>query len=94
MVNNNLKQNALGYMMHKARSDKSKALTSFELLLEHPAGIGDHSTGDFYKNLDEALDTLVDAEDRLEVLEALNERYEVTSLTWDDPAPSSEPPPF
>jgi hypothetical protein len=93
MVNNNLNkkkwlQNALGYLMHKALSDKSKALTSFELLLEHPAGIGDHSTGDFYKNLDEALDTLVDAEDRLEVLEALNERY------MDEIEPSTELPPF
>jgi hypothetical protein len=37
--------------------------------LESAVGIGDHSTGDFYQNLDEALDTLVDAIDRLEVLE-------------------------
>ena len=41
---------------------------SLSLLLENGAGIGDHSTGDFHKNLDEALDMLVDAEDRLETL--------------------------
>ena len=37
-------------------------------LLRNSAGIGDHSTTDFYDNLDEALNILVDAEDRLEVL--------------------------
>lgn len=88
MFTNNLKQNAFSYMTQKALTDKSKALTSFELLLEHPAGIGDHSTGDFYKNLDEALDTLVDAEDRLEILEELQERY-INNLE-----PQSDFPPF
>jgi hypothetical protein len=39
-------------------------------LLDNGVGIGDHSTGDFYSNLDEALDILVDALDRLEVLGA------------------------
>ena len=34
-------------------------------------GIGDHSTQDFYENLDQALDTLVDAKDRLEILKEL-----------------------
>ncbi|MEC9093483.1 MAG: hypothetical protein VX438_12295 [Planctomycetota bacterium] len=51
-----------------ALADKEKALMSLELLSEHPAGIGDHSTGDFYKSAEEALALLVDAEDRLETL--------------------------
>ena len=34
---------------------KSKALLTLELLTEHPAGIGDHSTEDFYKNATEAI---------------------------------------
>ncbi len=55
--------------MKKALTDKAKAELSLELLLEKAVGIGDHSTGDFYENLDEALDTLVDAIDRLEVIE-------------------------
>ena len=59
---------ALGYLLHKAKADKKAALASFQLLLEHPAGIGDHSTDDLYKELDNALDKLVEAEDRLATL--------------------------
>ncbi len=51
-----------------AEADKSKALLTLNLLSEHPAGIGDHSTDDFYKNADEALTRLVDADDKLEAL--------------------------
>ena len=32
-------------------------------------GIGDHSTGDFYKNAEEALALLVDADDRINTLQ-------------------------
>ena len=63
------KENAINYLVNKALTDKAKAELSLELLLESAVGIGDHSTGDFYQNLDEALDTIVDAIDRLEVLE-------------------------
>jgi hypothetical protein len=52
-----------------ALADKSKALLSLELLTNHAVGIGDHSTGDFYKNAEEALVMLVDADDRLNTLE-------------------------
>jgi hypothetical protein len=62
------KDNAINYLWHKAKSDKEKALMSLGLLMDHPSGIGDHSTEDFYKNLDEALDLLIDADDRLESL--------------------------
>ena len=51
-----------------AEADKSKALLTLELLGKHPAGIGDHSTEDFYKNAEEALVMLVDADDRLNAL--------------------------
>ena len=51
-----------------ANSDKSKALLTLSLLSDHPAGIGDHSTEDFYKNADEALTRLTDADDKLETL--------------------------
>ena len=59
---------AVSYLFHKAVADKEKANLSLELLLNNSVGIGDHSTGDFHNNLDEALDLLVDAEDRLELL--------------------------
>ena len=51
-----------------AEADKSKALLTLELLGKHQAGIGDHSTEDFYKNAEEALVMLVDADDRLNAL--------------------------
>jgi len=51
-----------------AQADKAKALLSLELLGNKAVGIGDHSTGDFYKNAEEALVMLVDADDRLEAL--------------------------
>lgn len=51
-----------------AIADKSKALLTLELLENHPAGIGDHSTEDFYRNAEEALAVLADADDRLEAI--------------------------
>ena len=51
-----------------AEADKAKALLTLELLEKHPAGIGDHSTKDFYNNAEEALQMLVDADDRLEAI--------------------------
>ena len=52
-----------------AEADKAKALLSLDLLGEKGTGIGDHSTGDFYKNAEEALIMLVDADDRLSAIE-------------------------
>ncbi len=52
-----------------AEADKAKALLSLELLGDRAVGIGDHTTGDFYKNAEEALAMLVDADDRLSALD-------------------------
>jgi hypothetical protein len=52
-----------------ALADKSKALLSLELLGNKAVGIGDHSTEDFYKNAEEALAMLVDADDRLAAID-------------------------
>ena len=52
-----------------AEADRAKALLTLELLENHPVGIGDHSTGDFYKNAEEAISMLVDADDRLKAIE-------------------------
>ena len=71
MTKKEVKSYATSYMWHKAVADQEKAKLSLELLTNNAAGIGDHSTGDFHQNLDEALDLLVDALDRLEVLSAL-----------------------
>ncbi len=52
-----------------AEADKAKALLSLDLLGNKAVGIGDHSTEDFYKNAEEALINLVDADDRLTTLD-------------------------
>ena len=55
-----------------AEADLAKADLTMDLLGDKAAGIGDHSTGDFYKNAEEALTLATDALDRLETLK----RYE------------------
>ena len=60
-----------------AMADKAKALLTLELLENNPAGIGDHSTEDFYKNAEEALAMLADADDRLEAIEKYMIKKEV-----------------
>tara|TARA_R110000824_G_scaffold128568_4_gene289523 strand:- start:35683 stop:35919 length:237 start_codon:yes stop_codon:yes gene_type:complete len=72
MTQSDVKSYAISYLFHKALADQEKANLSLELLTNNAAGIGDHSTGDFHQNLDEALDLLVDARDRLEVLNSLH----------------------
>ena len=59
---------ALHSLMMKAESDRSEAITSLEIMFNHPAGIGDHSTDDLHTNLNEAIAKLADAEDRIETL--------------------------
>ena len=66
-----MNERMINYLYNKAIADKEKSLGSLELLLNSAVGIGDHSTQDFYDNLDEALNNLVDAKDRLEVLQEL-----------------------
>jgi hypothetical protein len=51
-----------------AEADKAKAMLTIEILSNNPAGIGDHSTDDFYRNAEDALKMLIDADDRLDAL--------------------------
>ena len=57
-----------------AHADRAKALLTLDILENHAAGIGDHSTDDFYKNAEEALSMLVEADDRLEAIERYLEK--------------------
>ena len=50
-------------------AQREKALMTFELLTENPAGIGDHSTEDFYNNAIEAVRALAEADDVLQTIE-------------------------
>jgi hypothetical protein len=63
-----MKDRVVEMLRTQAEAERQKALLSLELLMNVPVGIGDHSTGDFYKNAEEALQMLVDAEDKLETL--------------------------
>jgi len=63
-----MKARVVQMLRAQAEAERQKALLSLELLMNFPVGIGDHSTGDFYKNAEEALRMLVDAEDKLETL--------------------------
>jgi len=49
-------------------AQKERALLTLELLTEHPAGIGDHSTQDFYNNAEEAIKALAEADDVLQAI--------------------------
>jgi len=71
--NSNYRVEAIKMLKAKAESDRSQAMASLQILLDHPAGIGDHSTDDLYNNLNQALSNLADADDRLETLN----RYEL-----------------
>lgn len=68
-------------LFKEAEADKAKAELSLTLLNESAIGIGDHSTGDYYKNAREALDLLCDANDRLETLQELIHEKQSTVVT-------------
>ena len=61
--------NVFNMLKAQAEANRQKALWTLDLLSDKAVGIGDHSTGDLYKNAEEALQMLVDAEDQLEVIE-------------------------
>lgn len=63
-----MKRELFDMLMSQAVADRNKAILTLNLLSEHPAGIGDHSTGDFYTNAEEALSMLVDADDKINTL--------------------------
>ena len=58
----------LDALLKEAEANREKAITSIELLTEHPAGIGDHSTEDYYKNAREAVKMLADANEMIETI--------------------------
>tara|TARA_B100001093_G_scaffold332156_1_gene317161 strand:- start:8369 stop:8584 length:216 start_codon:yes stop_codon:yes gene_type:complete len=53
----------------QALADKAKAQMALDLLENQAVGIGDHTANDFMKDAEEALTLLVDAEDKIEILE-------------------------
>lgn len=68
-MGNTVRTHLFEMLRSEAEAQKSKALLTLELLSNHAVGIGDHSTKDFYNNAEEALQMLVDADDKLEAIE-------------------------
>ena len=52
----------------QAEADRVKALMALDLLENQAVGIGDHTANDFFKDANEALELLTDADDKLETL--------------------------
>lgn len=65
---NNYRDDVLDALRNSAETDRHKALASLKIMLNHPAGIGDHSTSDLHKDLESALRLLDDADSRLDTL--------------------------
>lgn len=63
-----MKKLLIDMLRTQLEAQRKKALLTLHLLSHHSVGIGDHSTGDFYKNADEALSMLTEADDKLETL--------------------------
>ncbi len=60
--------NVFTMLKAQAEAQRQKALWTLELLSDKAVGIGDHSTEDLYKNAEDALQMLVDADDQLEAI--------------------------
>ena len=57
----------------KAMADKEKALMALDLLENQAVCIGDHTANDFFNDAEEALQLLIDANDKMETLQAFFE---------------------
>jgi len=66
-------QEIINYLTQNAHLQREKALLSLKLLYNNSVGIGDHSTTDYYKNIDEAFKMFCTAEEMLENVVKLKE---------------------
>ena len=62
------KSKVIAALKSQALADKEKALMALDLLENQAVGIGDHTANDFFKDANEALELLVEADDKLETL--------------------------
>ena len=59
------------YLKQNALLQREKAILSLTILYNSSVGIGDHSTDDYYKNIDQAFDMFCEAEEKLDNIEKL-----------------------
>jgi hypothetical protein len=64
-------------LIAQAKSEREQAKMTLELLTEYAVGIGDHTANDLFKDAQIALDRLIQAEDKLEMLNKLYPNIEV-----------------
>lgn len=74
-----MNKNLINMLKTSAEAEKAKALLTLDLLGNKGTGIGDHSTKDFYNNAEEALQMLVDADDKLKTIKKYFENDEKIS---------------
>jgi len=63
------KSRVMNALYAKAIADKEKALMALDLLENQAVGIGDHTANDFFQDAEQALELLIDAKDKIEMLE-------------------------
>mgnify|MGYP005989489377 CR=1 FL=1 len=59
------------YLKQNALLQREKAILSLTILYNSSVGIGDHSTDDYYKNIDQAFDMFCEAEEKLDNIDKL-----------------------
>ena len=59
------------YLKQNALLQREKAILSLTILYNNSVGIGDHSTDDYYKNIDQAFYMFCEAEEKLVNLKKL-----------------------
>lgn len=69
----NMRDATLTFLESDARRDMTEAEMWFQLMANHPCGVGEHSNGDWSDNAKAMLDQMVDANDRLEMLAKIRE---------------------
>lgn len=64
-------------LIAQAKSEREQGKMALELLVENPVGIGDHTANDIFKDAEIALDRIIQAEEKLKMLQNLYPKIEV-----------------
>lgn len=69
------KSGVINALYLKAQADKAKAEMALHLLENQAVGIGDHTATDFFEDAEKALESLVDANDKIHLIEEKYDHY-------------------
>ena len=62
------KSKVISALLAQAEADKERALMALDLLYNKGVGIGDHTVNDFFKDANEALALLAEADDKIDAI--------------------------